>query len=833
MRVALLILFFLASLSLSSYCQSYNSSTLKKELKALPVFGKVMYMAAHPDDENTRLISYLSNHELVETAYFSLTRGDGGQNLIGNEKGAALGILRTQELIEARKIDGGIQFFSNAVDFGYTRSEKETLTKWDEEKVLDDAIAILRTFKPDVIILRFPPDSRAGHGHHTASASIALKAAELAKDPSYVSKVNPELEAWHVECVYVNTGRWWVSNIDSIANAQPEKYLKVNVGAYDPILGKSYSEIAGLSRSEHKSQGFGAARAKGNLFEYLELVYGKGDSKSIFGSISTSPERAGMSKNFAQIAAKIYQEFDGEKPWNSINDLLKLRKLLDKATDIHWKKLKQNRIDALIKQCLGLVIEVGSPKEHWVPGTSNTLEFRIINRSPQEIEWKNIYGLGMNEKVNQVPEMNAWQTLEKEIDLPTDYPLSTPYWLNEPFENRFSSNEAIPIGMKDSIRSPSYTFTISIQGTELKYTCNTTFTRIDRVKGELTHPVFISPALSIHPENKVVIFRPGQTKTIRILLRNKTGPRTYTLETGISAPWKGPNRIEIAFDSSQTEQWVDFKLTAPKAENQTHVFPFASEGSRRFDQDQLIIDYDHISPQSYCPIASMKLVTIDLNTVGSHIAYVEGAGDEVPEALAQIGYQVTSLNPEDLAGDLSGYQAILFGVRAFNVHPELANYSRELSQFMENGGSVVIQYNTSRGLNLSLGPYPFKLTRDRITDEYAKVSFSNAKDPILNYPNKITTHDFDNWVQERGLYFVGEVDANYRMPIRFEYLDGTLDGSLITTAVGKGSFTYTSISLFRQLPAGVPGSYKLLANFIAGGKESTANVPPSSPIPDE
>lgn len=799
-----------------------STSEIRREMEGLKSVGKVLYMAAHPDDENTRLIAYFAKKEHFETAYFSLTRGDGGQNLIGDEKGDELGIIRTQELLQARNIDGGKQFFSNAVDFGYTRSENETLEKWGYDEVLADAVYVFRTFRPNVVVLRFPPDGNGGHGHHTASASIAIDAAKASADEAYKLKTYPDLTPWEITGIYVNTGRWWVPNIDSVAQAHPEKYLQINVGEYDALSGQSYTEIAGLSRSQHKSQGFGAALAKGNQFEYLELVYGTNAlSNPSFGRLE---DKSGMSayRDFEKKVDELIGKFEDNYPWQSITRLLELKKIVESTENESWRILKIEAINSLIKECLGLEIEVLSPDDKWVQGSTAKLKFKALNRSPIDLKLSSIKGLDMDSTLDADLKTNQWMEIEMEADLPNDYPLSTPYWLNQPHQNRFEINDPSTQGLPQKEVSPSYVFRFQLEGQELTFKTQATYKSVDRVKGERSHPVFITPPVTIHPEIKTHIFNYGQKKTLRLAVTNHLPQKTLRLETKLADGWVGPAFIDVEFESPGETKWISLTIEAPSENKVLTWQPYASTGENAYDTDQIIIAYDHIKSQAYCPKVSLKLVSVDLNTVGSQIGYVNGAGDEVANALRQMGYHVTELTPADLSNDLSGYDALVFGVRAYNVHPELNQYHSILMNYVNDGGHVVMQYHTSRGMDIPLGPYPFKLSRERITDEEAPVILASDPDLLFRYPNLISMKDFDGWVQERGLYFADDIDPNYRTPIGFAGENNKLlKGSLLTTSYGKGSYTYTSLSFFRQLPAGVPGAYRLFANIVAGGQEKS------------
>ena len=798
-----------------------NSSKIRQNIKKLKVLGSVLYFAAHPDDENTRIISYMANEHLYETAYFSLTRGDGGQNLIGDEKGDLLGVVRTQELLQARNIDGGQQFFSNSVDFGYTRSEEEALQKWGLDSVLLDAVWVIRKFQPDVIILRFPTDGRGGHGHHTASASIALMAAEYAAAPMDLFNASIQSKPWSTKRVFVNTGQWWVPNIDSVATANSDKYLKIDVGGYNGMLGLSYTEIAGLSRSQHKTQGFGAALNKGEQFEYLELVYGEPVVSDFMDGVNTDWTRVGDYNVINLMIDSTLLGFEDEKPWNSVGELFAIRDEISKVQDVHWKKIKTEEIDNIVMACLGLSAEILSPVEKWVPGTSQELTFKVINRSPIEVSIQNILGNDLNSDIDSILSKNKWYKVAKNVILPEDTPLSNPYWLRQRHTERFLVSEEYPRGAPEIIDAPVYKFNLMIGTHQLVISEPVTFKRVDRVKGELIHTVFIAPGVSIHPESESAVFRLMQKKSLRFQISVEADSGELEFYPNLPPQWQGPEKELIKFDHPGQKIWVNIDVTAPKDAVIDTIFPTVKFRNKIFDRDQLIISYDHIEPKMLTPVTALKMVSADLNTVGLSVAYLAGAGDDIPDIMEQLGYHVTLIKPEDLKENLTGYDAVIFGVRAYNVYPELTNYHEELLSYVKKGGNIVMQYNTSRGLDVPLGPYPFKLSRDRITDENEQVQITNPLDSILVYPNNISFSDFDGWVQERGLYFAEAWDPKYRAPLTFNTPEGkSLAGGLLVTNYGKGTYVYTSLAFFRQLPAGVPGAFRLFANLVAGGKEN-------------
>lgn len=813
-------LFISLILSISLFAQSPNSGKIQQDIKKLGVLGSVLYFAAHPDDENTRLISYYANDKLYETAYFSLTRGDGGQNLIGDEKGDLLGVIRTQELLQARNIDGGEQYFSRAVDFGYSKTVDETLNKWNEDSILYDAVWVIRQFQPDVIITRFPADARAGHGHHTASAVVALKAMDLAADPSIFPDQLDRFPEWQVKRLFVNTGVWWEPDIDSIYVADPGKYAKVNVGEYNAVLGQSYSEIAGMSRSQHKTQGFGASLSKGNRYEYLELKMGDPFQKDIMEGVETTWRRVDSQNEIQDDIIKCYTNFDNNAPWKSIDQLLKIRDEISTLSNEHWKNAKTEEINSIIIACLGLNVEVLSPDEMWIQGSEEKLLFKSINRSSFPIQLNQIQSANFDTLVNKELKENEWLEFEQSIALIDDQ-YSHPYWLRNDHEAFFEISDKEMTGVPEKSIAPIFTFQFTLNKNEIiEVNVPVTYKHVDRVKGELSHTVFISPQFVIHPVSDMVLFKPEEKKIIEFLITSFSKTGSYSFYPGISEGWESKEKVSVNFESIGKPVRISIEVKAPNKGSELLFSPYVLVEDIKYDRDRIVIDYDHIEAKMLCPIAKVKLLALDVKTNGENIAYIEGAGDEVPRMLKEMGYQVSILSIADLGQELKQYDALLFGVRAYNVHPELAIYHDNIMEYIENGGRVVMQYNTSRGMKIPMGPYPFQLSRGRVTDEFAPATINSPEDPILNYPNSISELDFDNWVQERGLYFATNWDEKYRSPISWnDPGEEALSGSLLITDYGEGVYIYTSISFFRQLPAGVPGAYRLMSNLISGGKE--------------
>jgi LmbE family N-acetylglucosaminyl deacetylase len=718
---------------------SFSSSDILSGLKKLHVLGSVLYIAAHPDDENTRLLAYFAKEKLYRTGYLSLTRGDGGQNLTGDEQGVELGLIRTQELLAARRIDGAEQFFSRAFDFGFSKRTAEALATWNEEKILADAVWVIRKFQPDIIVTRFPKDSRAGHGHHSASAVIAEEAFIAAGDPSRFPEQLQYVKPWKAKRLLWNTFNFGSNN------TQSEDQFKMNVGIFNPLFGKSYGEIAAESRSQHKSQGFGVARQRGVSMEYFVTWQGAAPKADIMDGVDLSWSRT-TAKEFDKDIRLIIQSrittikdsFEYEHPEKSVKALIQLYKIIqDNITDAYWREQKLKDIKQLTEACSGLWIEAATANAFAKKGDTIKVSFLLNDRNGSNITLNRISMDGFDTTLTTSLKPDQNLIIDKIIPVSVSMPVSQPYWLKNPMKpGYFDITDQQLIGDADSKPALTAHFFLSIEGVQLEIVKPVLQKYTDPVKGELYQPVAIIPA--------------------------KEDPR-FTLRT---------------------------------------------------------INHDHIPRIVYFKAEQPATQLPPIKIKGKKIGYIEGAGDKVMAALQEMGYEITLLTDKELEKEnLLQYQAIITGVRAYNVHASLDVYYDKLMKYIENGGNLIVQYNTSSQLGpvkARIGPYPFTISRNRITEENADVKILHPHNPILNYPNKITAADFEGWVQERSIYHAQGWDPRYSTLFAM-HDEGEKDdeGSLIMTKYGKGYFVYTGLVFYRELPARVPGAYKLMANMIS------------------
>ncbi|MES2800821.1 MAG: PIG-L family deacetylase [Bacteroidota bacterium] len=799
-----------------------NSAEILQGIKKLNTVGSVLYVAAHPDDENTRLLAYLANEKKMRTGYLSLTRGDGGQNLIGKEQGEALGLIRTQELLAARRIDGAEQFFTRANDFGFSKNPEETLTIWDKEAVLADVVLAIRRFKPDVIICRFPTTGEGGHGHHTASTILALEAFDLAADPTKFPEQLNEVTVWQAKRIFWNTFNFGSTNTTA------EDQLKLDVGAFNPLLGLSYGEVAANSRSMHKSQGFGSAKQRGENIEYFKLLKGSESGNDLFNGIKLNWSRFTATITIAELSELCVKGFDPQHPQKSLPLLKQLHeKLQPMATDdaevIYWKQHKLQLCTDLILQCAGLWMEATAADFSVAPGSELNITAQIIARNGAPVNLKSIDFLHQNNKIMDLNlSTNKLESINQKETLSPTTSYSEPYWLAQTHSiGMYTVNDSQLIGTPQNTNGPKVTFHLNIDGIELSIERLIEFKATDPVKGEVYRPLEVLPPVTVNLSDQVFVFNASTPKSVSFTVQANQEKVNGQLKVQVPVGWKIEiENATINLAKKGDEQLVKATLTPEKLAKDGELSVSIDMNGTLHNKSITRIEYDHIPFQFFLTEAKAKLVFVNLKKKGNKIAYIEGAGDNVATCLQQVGYEVTMLTDELLMqGDLSQYTSIVTGIRAYNTNDRMPIYYDKLMAYVKQGGNLVVQYNTNNRIapmEKKIGPYPFKITRDRVTLDTAKVEFTNPQHPVLNFPNVITQQDFDGWVQERGIYFAAEWDSNYQTVLSInDPGEAANQGSLIVGKYGKGNFVYTGLVFFRELPAGVPGAYRLFVNLLS------------------
>ncbi|SDG54008.1 PIG-L family deacetylase [Psychroflexus sediminis] len=812
----------ISTISSSQEPKKPSSSEIYQQLKDLNFLGNVLYIAAHPDDENTSLITYFSKNTHAKTTYLSLTRGDGGQNLIGPELGKKLGIIRTQELLNARKIDDGQQWFTRAIDFGYSKTPEETLEVWDKEKILADVVWAIRKHRPDIIINRFDHrTSGSTHGHHTSSAILSTEAFEIAgQDDKFTSQLE-FVEAWAPKRAFFNTSWWFYGSEEAFEKADKTNLIELDINTYYPLEGLSNNEISALSRSQHKSQGFGNTGSRGDKVEYIELIQGdKLEGNNPFAGIDTSWNRIPEGKAIGEILNQVEHEFDFKQPWKSVPKLLKAKKLIDGIEDEFWKTQKSAQIKSVISASLGLFIEARSELPYVNPGDTINIEFEIINRSPEQIQLKSIAHSGQAFAINStVLENNIDYKFSSAFVLDPQEKFTTPYWLKEePELGTYKVNDQKLIGRPESPKPLLFTFEFNIEGTTFHITKPLIFKYNDPVKGEVYQDFELLPEASLSLEESVYMFKNSNQKSIEVNVRALTNDLSGKLKLTIPEAWEvSPEFHEVNLDNTGENQTYVFEVT-PTSFEAVKVTPELELADKTLDQKVSTIDYDHIGVHNLVEKSSAKLVNLNIQISDKKVAYISGAGSSVPSNLRDLGFYVEEFSAEAITKErLEGFDVVIMGIRAYNIHEVLAYKQDILFQFVEHGGTMIVQYNTNRGLKTkNIAPFDMRISRDRVTEEKAEVAFIAPEHQVLNYPNTIVKEDFEGWVQERGLYFPDLWSQELTPVLSMHDKNETPKlGSILVGKYGKGHYIYTGLSFFRELPAGVPGAYKLISNLIS------------------
>jgi LmbE family N-acetylglucosaminyl deacetylase len=796
-------------------------AAILEKLRAFQEMGSVLHVAAHPDDENTQLITYLARGRHVRAAYLSITRGDGGQNVLGGEFGAQLGLIRTHELLAARQLDGGRQFFTRAIDFGFSKDPEETLKIWDEQAVLSDVVRVIRTFRPDVIVTRFSPQASRTHGHHTASAMLALEAFKLSGDRKAFPDQLKELEPWQPKRILMNRG---------FGGGRGGESVQLDVGGTDELSGETFSAIASRSRSMHKSQGFGNFGGGGrggaggrSRTESFQLLAGEPAKKDIFDGIDVQWTRVPGGAEIGQLTREVIAKFNPADPGASVPDLLNLRRKLTALADEPLVREKRRDFDQILQACLGLVVESTLNRAEVSPGDEVTIEHSVTRKGKVPVTWLGVRYPSLNKETKRTYELPFDQVVKvtQQEQLPEDISVSQPYWLREQARvGTFRVAEAALIGqplgrpplpVEHEFEVEGQTFVVPIVPTA----------RVTEIGKPLERSLEVVPPVFLGFPFEVARFAPGQKRSVEVTVSGNRHSVSGDLSLSAPADWKvtpPSQKFEIA-NGSQAK--YTFEVTPPPHAASGSIVAQATVNGRTYDNGRVDIRYAHIGHLLLQPTARLTAVCLDLNIRGHNVGYVEGAGDSVAGCLAQMGYTVKPLSAANLTEEgLRGLDAVVIGVRAFNVRKDLDKHMSALFAFAKAGGNLIVQYNRPEGLKSDrFAPYDLTLSGQRVTDEQSSVTFLLPDHPALNTPNKITRADFDGWVQERGIYFPNQWDDHFKPILAFKDPgEPPLEGGILIAPHGRGNVIYTSLVWFRELPAGVPGAYRLFANLVSLGK---------------
>ena len=806
--------------------QKLNSNQIFEKIQKLNFLGSALYIAAHPDDENTRLIAYLANHEKARTAYLSLTRGDGGQNLIGSEMRELLGVIRTQELLAARGVDGGEQRFTRANDFGYSKHPDETLEIWNKKEVLADVVWAIRTFKPDVIINRFNHRTPGTtHGHHTSSAMLSMEAFDLAADKNQFKNQLKLTETWQPSSLFFNTSWWFYGSQEKFEKADKSKMLSFDVGAYYPLKGLSNNELASMASSQHLCQGFGRLSTRGSQTEYVEFLKGDfpKDKKDIFSGINTTWNRVTGGGEIGTILYDVEQNFNFVNPSKHLPELLKAYHKIQLLKDIHWKKIKSAELKTIIEASAGLYLEASATSSSTAKNTSIDLNFEILNRSEISMELSSIKIISEDKTIEKNLDLttNKKQTFKDKVRV-SNKEYSSPYWLNKPWDlGMYTVKNQELIGKPETPRPLKVEYNLMIENQSISFVKPVVYRYSKRDEGEIYEPFEILPKVTTKLTNKVLIFSNETSQKVTVEVLSGAKDISGTVALNLPKGWESiPTGIDFSIAQKGDKQLVDFLVTPTKNESEGVLKAIATINGKKYDKELIEINYNHIPKQSVLLPSEAKIVRLNIKKVGTKIGYIQGSGDAIPQSLQQIGYEVTELDITQInETSLVGFDAIVVGIRAYNTKKELQFKQKYLLEYVKNGGNLIVQYNTNRRVDVK-APFELKLSRDRVTDENAKVTLLAKEHSILNYPNKITATDFEGWVQERGLYFPNKWSKEYTPILSMKDKgESAKKGSLVIAKYGEGNYIYTGLSFFRELPLGVSGAFKLFANMLSAGKE--------------
>lgn len=813
-------IFFTSTSCVAQTQPVYAGSDIGLLLQKLNKTASVLYFAAHPDDENNRLLSFLGRGRSLRTAYLALNRGEGGQNLIGDEQGDALGLIRTNELLGARSVDGASQFFTRAVDFGYSKNPEETFRIWNRDSVLSDAVWVIRTFRPDVIIDRFPTTGEGGHGHHTASAILSVEAMLAAADPHKFPEQLKTLQPWKVTRLLWNT-----FNFGGMNTQAPDQY-QLNVGGYNSLLGKSYGELAAEGRSFHKSQGFGSAATRGTEFEFMKLIKGAAITTDLFDGIDTGWNRITGSTLTAKWSLKAAHDFQPLHPEAILPDLLNAYRSLTSINDPFWQNEKRQELTALIQACSGIWISATTAEGYWSYRSNIPVNLSIIKRIsiPATLSKLTLNGrpvaLTASLPFNILQHTNAQFAADSTLE-------TQPYWLKNPHQYGGYNLKGLGNFRSFPVNPAAITarFSLEIGGTAVVFSTPVLFHSVSPATGESYQPLRIVPPVSIQPREQLLVFKPGQDQIVNIRLTSYEDKLSGVLEIKLPRGYRS-GQISRPYTFSHKGEKTDIQFTisldpAIRHNAEDSISFSTNPGGTLVNQTVHDLEYTHIPHINWLSPAVVKVISPALEIPAASLAYIAGAGDQIPAMLVQLGYKVSMLTDRQLAEDnLDQFDAIITGVRAYNTRPALRDNQAKLMQYIKSGGCLIQQYNRPNDLvTENLGPYPFQISARRITDEFAPVSFTDPASRLLNYPNKISADDFKGWIQERAIYVPVNADAHYTSPLSMnDPGEPALPNTLMYAPYGKGAYVYTGLVFFRQLPAGVPGAIRLFVNLINAAK---------------
>ena len=848
------LLLFLCS-STASLAQDRGSAALGALVDGLGVSARVLLVAAHPDDEDTALLAWLVHRQHADAAYLSLTRGDGGQNLIGDELGEALGVIRSEELLAARRLDGATQYFTRAYDFGFSKSAEETYTHWPKDSVLRDVVTVIRAYRPHIVVAIFSGTPRDGHGHHQVSGILAREAYDAAADTiRYPRSVTAGHGAWAPAKLYLGPYQ-----------SRDRATVRFNVGEYDPVLGRSYYEIAMESRSQHKSQAFGRLQRRGTQLDWLMIE--KASGATVNGVAERSPFE-GIDTTWARLrpaAARVSREasaaldslpaatasaramLDFRRPTTVVPALARVHRLLARVRDAHIAdpdveasvRSGLSRATRALVEATGAAIEATAGRATVARGDSVPVEVTFYARGdvPVAVTGVRIDG----------PDVSAATLLR---DAPATVPadsaaswrgavrgvrITQPWWLGYGRRGDLFDVPRAEVAQAESERPTAAVarVTMAIDGATVEASAPVVHRRADPVRGDVQRPLSVVPPIAVTLERTVEYARAGVPleRVERVELRSAlTTPAdvTVTLAVPGGLTSDGAKRVTLAPGATQG---MEFNVRGTPRATRGEMSAVAEGRGERFRDGYTEIEYDHITPQRMYRDAAVDLQGVDVALgAGLRVAYIPGAGDNVAPMLRQLGIPITLLEPGAVATtDLSPYTAVVVGTRAYESHPELIQHNARLLDYTRRGGTLVVQYGQYEMMQAGIMPYPVTISRPhtRVTVEDAPVGILDPEHRALRSPNRIGPRDFEGWVQERALYMPSQFDSAYTAPLAMnDPGEPPSRGALLVAPYGRGLYVYTTMAFFRQLPAGVPGAARLFVNFLSAKAAEPARVVP-------
>lgn len=820
-----------------------DAADLALALRRLGPTQRVLMVGAHPDDENTAVLAELALGSGADVAYLALTRGEGGQNLIGPELQEGLGLIRTEELLAARRVDGARQFFTRAYDYGFSKSADEAFRQWPHDSLLADVVAVVREFRPDVMIAVFSGTPRDGHGQHQASGILAREAFAAAGDPAtFPGQIAAGLVPHRPRYLY-----------QSLFRGTADGAIELEAGTYDPVFGRSHYQMAMASRSRHRSQDMGTAEPPGPQAVALVPVAGNppaGAATPFAGSDTTLVQRA-TKVGLAAAGIVALEEYDGAvaavrdafnplRPEQSIAGLAQAARLLDDAartvdaaSELAFHIAHERaQVGAALRLMAGVTVAAIADRDRVVPGGEIAVTLRIWNGGPAPVSLVDAEPVARPVTAAPARAIAPGSVYEHDfrIAVPVDADPTMPYFLRRERDGAMYRWPADFAVRGRPFQDPPFRIAaqLDIAGARVAVAEEATYPQVDKSFGELQLPVFIVPAANVRVEPRVAVApRGGGADPARELTVTVTAADTLRGTLALEAPadWSVvPASTDVSLAPGDRVA-ATFRVTPPASavEGEATLTATVRAGARSWSRGYVEIAYPHTRPRMLYAPASTRFATFPARiAAGLRIGYIEGAGDDGAEALLQLGGHVEPIDAALLAtGDLSVFNVIVAGIRAYEVRPDLIANNGRVLDWVRAGGTFVVQYNKYELVEGGFAPYPLTMARPhgRVTDEHAEVTLLRPDHPLLTAPNRIGPSDFDGWVQERGLYFADTWDPRYTPLLAMaDAGEAPLEGSLLVADVGQGHWIYTGLALFRQWPEAVPGAFRLLANMVSYGQ---------------